>query len=1154
MASFGRISNSLVTGVNENTLALASLNFDFSLFKVEAPLEYSDIGNALTKHRRKNAEAGATHQTARKLGALFELAVPSVPKVISAYGERASEIIKTPGANPLGETAKHGPFANFVGVDATSIWAAATSGGTSIAIHLLACLLARAFPDPAESASIWAELVLERQYELLKYAEGPMVNVAHLAALNAAQQEISRAELRQWDTSARAWLRTADSVMQKKCIQFKLILKNLSINMGSGARPYPFFMRAWTQAMLGLERLLNSEPQSVTDGSILWAISSWHLFPNLLVLGNQTTNVSFEDALMPTAGVLTVGINTSTASNDYNSGINWSVALSHYRYYGTPVKAVGRIDDRLTIDELYFVSLGSLLDSWKVPPSMLDLSLQWFSALWKCVSRVKPSLQSHKPAWLENLAITADRYLASTEQARKEYSSLIAFGRRRGRNFLCNSRVRGGGLPWFGLRYRYVLDTLSHESAHECGVQYLRHVAKTAGLKHDEALITAIWADTSGLDSKGELHEYTTAVPRPVLRTVKTWADQDSLEELPGLDSETEHSSGPSFRNFKTEHSGGLRRRDFEAEQFNGPHFHNLDFEAQHFSGLHPHGLDFETEHFDGLDLDGLEFGTEPFSGLPMASRDSDLGSRSSGISKEKGKFNDSPKHVEELDLPVHSRPYATWTASFSIKNGSKQHGPRDLRMFSQDSKLPLNKKIDCTQRTRNDGVGFSDCVAHLPAMDWFPKSPVTFTQVLGDSENKLNLWITMSGSSRVRNLGWDNPALRTGQTGEPFVDLEEAIAALQHTATMPSVVEPIMLWQYFEGPDPYEPQDFIKPLLEIIHPTRDACSMVINSLRSLALAHKIYSQLDGATVSSSIVDRGLHDVKWGAAGQQNTPTKSMVFSCIAMMETGTVHLDAERLGEVIALSSGNSIFVSSQLLKDPSTAVADYAVTRLVGNIGRSGISLLIPPPAAPLVRPLSSSWRAVNYSPFDGKREDNFKGTTLHLSFTSNEFPLDYGVTGIVDHQVFLVESIVSVLDAGTWVADLNVLGPLEQLADRCLRVPRPLRCNHSREILSEALSKFAIVDTWEEVLDTPPTIGLVRAHGNWCARLAAAILLSQLSHDQESNSKTRAACEHEMSNFMPRVLVLDNRDDVCWVCVYRRLKKRAALDVDVPLYLIT
>jgi hypothetical protein len=42
------------------------------------------------------------------------------------------------------------------------------------------------------SSSVWAELVAERQIEILRAAEGPMINVSRIAAVNAAKQDISR--------------------------------------------------------------------------------------------------------------------------------------------------------------------------------------------------------------------------------------------------------------------------------------------------------------------------------------------------------------------------------------------------------------------------------------------------------------------------------------------------------------------------------------------------------------------------------------------------------------------------------------------------------------------------------------------------------------------------------------------------------------------------------------------------------------------------------------------------------------------------------------------------------------------------------------------------------------------------------------------------
>jgi hypothetical protein len=92
MSTIAQISNSLFSATNQNTLALANLNLDFSLIKVCPPKEYEELGTALSQHRRENAEDGPLHRTARRLGALFEPIIPPIPNLTQAYGQRVSEI------------------------------------------------------------------------------------------------------------------------------------------------------------------------------------------------------------------------------------------------------------------------------------------------------------------------------------------------------------------------------------------------------------------------------------------------------------------------------------------------------------------------------------------------------------------------------------------------------------------------------------------------------------------------------------------------------------------------------------------------------------------------------------------------------------------------------------------------------------------------------------------------------------------------------------------------------------------------------------------------------------------------------------------------------------------------------------------------------
>ena len=88
------------TATAANTNALATLNLDFSLYKVvQPPREFSDVGVALSPTRRQEAESGKVHKTARQLSALFEPLFPPTPKLEKAYGLRASEIAKASAAN-----------------------------------------------------------------------------------------------------------------------------------------------------------------------------------------------------------------------------------------------------------------------------------------------------------------------------------------------------------------------------------------------------------------------------------------------------------------------------------------------------------------------------------------------------------------------------------------------------------------------------------------------------------------------------------------------------------------------------------------------------------------------------------------------------------------------------------------------------------------------------------------------------------------------------------------------------------------------------------------------------------------------------------------------------------------------------------------------
>ncbi|KAK2729017.1 uncharacterized protein CKAH01_10588 [Colletotrichum kahawae] len=280
MDQISKLNAALVSVPQELTVAAANFNLDFSLMKVEAPKEFLGVGDSLSDHRRGEAEEGQSHITARKLGALFESLVPPVPNLYQAYGRRASSISsrsKSKWSSGLDSRI----FAAQAGPDGTSIWAAATSGRGAIAVHLLACMLARIWKSH-EAISLWVELVDRRKQEIVQQYD--TTNIMEIGSLMASKQTFSRQHLASWDASARSWLQTADSDRRLQQTQLMLIISNVRLPVNSKKDPYESVIDAWVSGMAAMNRLLQGIPQRVQDGTILLAMSSWHLYPDMEVL------------------------------------------------------------------------------------------------------------------------------------------------------------------------------------------------------------------------------------------------------------------------------------------------------------------------------------------------------------------------------------------------------------------------------------------------------------------------------------------------------------------------------------------------------------------------------------------------------------------------------------------------------------------------------------------------------------------------------------------------------------------------------------------------------------------------------------------------------------------------------------------------------
>jgi hypothetical protein len=151
---------------------------------------------------------------------------------------------------------------------------------------------------------------------------------------------------------------------------------------------------------------------------------------------------------------------------------------------------------------------------------------------------------------------------------------------------------------------------------------------------------------------------------------------------------------------------------------------------------------------------------------------------------------------------------------------------------------------------------------------------------------------------------------------------------------------------------------------------------------------------------------------------------------------------------------------------------------------IGRAGLALLIPP-TGPKTKQLDlESYQLVNRDPFDGKLDDCFQSTSLHLAFSGYELPMEFGEHSGRNKEAFFLESLISVHDRGEWIADLDILSTFESPKFRCIIDQPCFLAGRPRQI-----PKFPIVciDSWQELPDIPPDVAFVGARNNWLGRLA-------------------------------------------------------------------
>ncbi|KAI1637271.1 hypothetical protein F4809DRAFT_605327 [Biscogniauxia mediterranea] len=978
MASIGKITNSLNAMTNENTLALINLNLDISLLRCDAPVEFEPVGLALTSQRREEAETGQLHRTARKLGFLFHDILPSTPKLLKAYGIRASEILSRPDVNPAG-TENDGPFRAFVGADCTTIWAAATSSESAIAIHLLACMLARAW-EAKVAVSILVELVEARKQHIIKQIEEKKFVNAHTMVV--AQQEITRAELAAWDASTRSWLRRADESMALQHRQLALIADNIQVPFTTTGTTFEKVTSSLVNCMQVLEKLMGNLPQQAGDRAVLLAISSWHLYPRLLVFQTQATNVDFGDELFfPSSGVLSLGLEYK--GEEASQLTKWSLSLSHLKYYGDPVKVRSNVDtSRILFDEVWLVVLGSHLQRWGITAFNIESSVAWFKELGEALGSEAKALCEKLP-WLSRLIQAASSVYDPHGDAIVDKLRLVKYGWRRAHTWLSpNSDLQ---VPFFGLCSRGTMRALEHDEEIEIGIEFLRSMCSKLNLEPDQYVIQY----ERKLNYQNQVYcEWASIVP----------------------------SRCQSLALYK--HARCIQIRD---------------------------GNSLSTTEWN---LDSL------------------LEKRSAKI-RERGEIC-----IIQADNENGNRPPRLFKDGYNGKmvplltpqSSSMNQRPTTKFMLWGTSNNPVANEMLCDRLTNICWETETPQVG----IEWLKKrsgknilqylvsylSPASYTTILD---------IPSSITSRPRT---------SLKRKTPIND--EADTRNQSSDLLPTTGYISSCFHMISG---------------ILHPLSGVHR---KSLQCLVLAHTIFEHLPQATVPLRVFDRPIPEARWASdigtfIESGRITSRAHAFACIAMFESGRFNIAPSDLEEVVAICYENSIFVAGALLSDPAENKDATIIRHIIGNIGHAGMVFLISP-TEPRIRAPGYNPALVEHRPFDGTSANKFQGTSLHLSFTNWKMPLDWDETGVIDQETFLLEAVVSVQDDGKWVADVDVLvlekNPITVMDYAC-------QCDDTNEPF---LMDVVCLDSWEELLDSPPCVGVLRAKGNWAARLAAASILTQ------------------------------------------------------------
>lgn len=900
----------------------------------------------------------------------------------------------------------------------------------------------------------------------------------------AAKQQIDRAQLAEWDASARAWLRIADIAKNLQHKQLLLILGNLDKAVNSKPVLYDSVINAWTTGMEGMEALLQGSPMMMQTGDMALALSSWHIYPDLNIVSSTTKMVHQKDSLVPPSGILTIGLERHDSSS--HKGLQWSLPLAHLRYYGDPVTRVSELTiqgSRLSLLEFDMAVLGCVLGGWDIPERDDTAAIKWISKLPDLMARAYPGESARlEHTWLRILGKTAAAFLGSADTDRRRFTKLLHLGRGR-RSFVSDRNP-----PFFGLsRLDRVIRMVK---TGELRVSILRAQAQQAGIPFEHAIIRYV-SDLSGQE------EFASAAPR------KRAAPKRPSPETNASQSKT------SVDHVRWVHQGSkylLPQEDAFTTPLN---------DTETYPSVLPGQTDEEMEEMEDKAT------AEKVASIIAAQK------------KAEQAFQQAKQLYETMGeqvLPSEGEPIETFSRSDN----------RPMRVIWGQAQgahgMDRYEHWFGPMKHYEQWIGDAQTAAIFLRLDLDPAIPGGEARISSQELQSLFDRDAIDPKAFVREI-LGGTAL--GKGGKIFVESLRAYTTMHslYTTLNQATVDVRVLGM------PLVDHHWTDSLLEDIPSTE--LNKVEYSERSLSddsgdaasgwgdsgaeHGESSCEEPQGGSFQDAMemleVEAPETFTTFSPAVQVDTTMEDMLpymgpgkmtleqyFSCILLFEN-IFDIAPKTLCNVMAISSGNSLFIASSLLSDPQSLPARRKISHVMGNIGRPGTVLLVPPVEPRMMAPGIERWPFMNFRDWDGIGRDSFAESSLHLWFTGSTQEVSIGYSGAQDKELYMVESVVSLHGKGEWVADLDILRALQgsSLVHRQRRsIPPSLRgqvalrggptddgrrgmvCqeNHDCQYRHQKLP-LATIETWWELLEKSSNDCVFLAAGNWQARLAAMII---------------------------------------------------------------